>query len=232
MQITNKHELRRKRFLEIQRKLQEIHQAQIDLGYMDLKVPIFIGWTIKFIPRADIQNREDAAIFWEIIKIASDDGFIRNKGLLKHKDKKYRDYPYQPKFHPISEDVYDKLSPDVKKHFHYSEWESYRYGFRTKRYVCSIPNFYWDKKLVRKYKTKVKVIDEVLLQKEAELESELDSLKAYANWHMNAHPYTLNQHNRRARRDSKGLLKKFLLTGEVPDVFPFSGRGQARYESW
>lgn len=228
----NKYDKRYKRFLAIIREMNEIRETQKKLGFIELKKPIFLGWTTFLIPREDIQRRNDAQIYWEVIKACCRKGFIRDKTYLKRRKKKYQTFPYKPDIQPISEKVYLKLGISAKKHFVLSNHFTRKY--HQKYYVCILPDFYWVLKLEKSYKTKIKVIDEILEQQYAEFHDEWINAvhKYYPGSYGKAKTYICKKMNRAARRKTKEMLHSYINTGELSDVFPFSGRNQAKWESW
>lgn len=172
--VLNKKEKREKEYLALCESLAENRQAQQSLGYVQLKEPRPNGWDVIFIPRKDIQNREDAEMFWKIIGLVSRAGHVRVKSWYFSKNKKYLAYPYRPALVEISESTYESLTAIEKKHFSLSLKHS---SIWRKMYVCNIPNFYWETKLIRSYITKVRIIDVNLLKQESELENKIYYLK-------------------------------------------------------
>ena len=66
MKKRNKYYTKEKEFIRLNKELDKNYQAQKDLGWIELDIPIFIGYEAYLEPREDIQNREDAWVFWEI----------------------------------------------------------------------------------------------------------------------------------------------------------------------
>lgn len=173
--VQNKYEEYDKKYIALQKAWDKNWEAQRNLGYVELDKPRPHGWDILIIPREDVQNREDAHVFWDVLKACAKKGHIRVKSWYKSKHKKYQTYPFRPYLKYLTKEEYQKLTPAVQKHFHFRPKGSY-YGSHKLNfdfYICSVPNFYWVTKLVRSYITKVKVIDEILLQEEAEIKKEL-----------------------------------------------------------
>lgn len=168
--VLNKKEKREKEYLALCKSRAENLQAQLSLGYVQLKEPRPNGWDVILVPRKDIQNREDADMFWKIIRLISRKGHVRVKSWYFSKNKKYLAYPYRPALGEISESTYESLTAAEKKHFSISIKNS---SIWRKFYVCDIPNFYWETKLVRNYITKVPVIDVNLLKQESELQNKI-----------------------------------------------------------
>ncbi len=231
--VLNEKEKLYKNYLALKEADNKNYQEQRALGYIELEKPIPNGWKIVFTLRDDIQRREDADVFWEILDIASRHGFIRNKNIFLSKKKKYRGHPYHPEFHSISEKTYESLRPAVKKYFHLdiSCWTSW--GFKP--YNCHLPSYYIKEKLVRSYIKEVKVIDEVLLQEQAEIRAQLD----YYKYSLHISDYNRNKapkqyvkaYNRRYRKNSKKIIKRYLREG-IEGEYGHYGRHTAAYDFW
>jgi hypothetical protein len=225
MKKRNKKWAKEKEYRRLKTSFYKNRETQRNLGWVELDEPIFIGYTAKLEPRKDIQNREDAWIFWDICKSLSEKKFAKkiedfdwNK---KVKPKLYYDVP--PRIKCIHESVYDKMPPQVKKYFvcdtyqlHRKEYK-YRFGIW---YVCVVPDFFWEIVYEKTYKTKVRIIDELLLQEEAELESKLYSdFYDEFNWYSSAPRHFRNSLNRLQRARSKEDIRK-QINGEDPDWTP------------
>ncbi len=237
--LLDKHEKRYKDFLRLKAADKKNWEAQRSLGYVELEKPIPRGWDVVFVPRADIQNREDANSFWEVINVCARKGFIRNKTYLKSKKLAYQSWPYRPDWGKISQDTYDKLTPAVKKHFnpatglHYTDGVD-RWG--KKYYQQNTPNFYWELKLVRSYITRVKVIDTDLLKEEAEIDSQLNNYRYqyhFDEWYGSSVPKSfMKPYNRSYRRSCKQITKLLGegIEKEIPPLKEMHGR--AKWDYW
>ena len=173
-----KQEQRYKEYLRLLEADRKNSKAQAALGYVELDKPIPRGWDVIVIPRADIQNREDAWVFWKIISVCVRKGFIRNKNWYKSKKFYYQEYPYRPGFFTIVEDELKRLPAAVQKWF---DLDVYGKGLTNgvdyrgrKHYKNQVPNFYWETKLVRSFITKVKLIDADLKKEAADIDAQLD----------------------------------------------------------
>lgn len=227
----HKKEERYKRYLKLQKASMKNMEAQKALGYIELDKPRPNGWDIFLIPREDIQRRDDADVFWEILSICARHGHIRNRDWLFSKRKIYGTYPYQPCLFEISEHTYDSLRPEVKKYFSKKDTPNYR-GFYS--YYCNVPNFFWETKIVRSYVTHVKVVDELLKQEDAEIDEQLDYLRykwAIGKWYTGA-PKSYRQHyNRASRARNKRALYNVVYKGEEGD-FEYNHRHSAKWDYW
>ena len=229
--ILHKKEQRYKRYVQLEKAYFENREAQRALGYVKLDKPKAYGWNILIIPRQDIQNREDADIFWEIISICSRKGFVRDKKWYYSKNKIYSCYPYRPEFFNIPEYVYNGLRPAVKKYF----FKGYgRHYWDRNVYYCNLPNFFWEIKLERNYITKVKVIDEILLQEEDELSKELSYLRnkwGTGQHYTNAPKSYCKSYHRSDRAYNKQVLRNVVYKCMEED-FRYNHRSSATWDYW
>lgn len=218
-----------KRYLALQKADKENHQAQRNLGVVELKKPVFKGWTVLIVPRKDVQQREDAEIFWTIIDICGQIGFIRNKNRFKSKDKKYQCWPYRPGLNTLCEYEFQKLTPPLKKYF---SLRLKKNPWQSNEYYCNLPYFFWDFKLEKSYITHTRLIDEILLQEENEIDKEMSYLSykhGFGNeWRHPSKKY-VQKYNRCYRAETKHILLNFIKKG-IEQEYPCSGKHSACYD--
>lgn len=233
-----KQEQRYKEYLRLLEADRKNHEAQMALGYVELDKPIPRGWDVIVIPRADIQNREDAWIFWKIISTCVRKGFIRNKTWYKSKKSYYQQYPYRPEFFTILEDDLKKLPAAVQKWF---GLDVYGKGLVNgvdwrgrKHYKNQVPHFYWETKLVRSYITRVKLIDVDLKKEEAELDAQIAKYRYEFNdwWSGHVPKYYMMPYKRGYRRNCRQIVKQIAkgIHKEIPPLKETYGR--AKWDYW
>lgn len=147
--------------------------AQMNLGWVDLEVPIHIGWRAKLEPRQDIQNRADAEVFWEVCKLCTKPFNKKKDGFWWNSKKRYNHrlfLDHKPHIPQIKEYQYLTLSAGAKKLFKSSTPPAWSFG---NWYACDVPNFFFDIAYEKVWKTKVKLIDTDLLKEEAEIEGKI-----------------------------------------------------------
>ncbi len=176
----NKHFEKEKEFIRLQKQLAKNWETQMSLGWSELTEPKFIGYNACLEPRQDIQNRDDAWVFWYICQNFGTKTFAKKIELFdwERKGKSiYKTMIYHiPRIHGINEWTYLNLPSQVRKWFtdevpfHVHGWNRH-----SKSYYCKIPNFYFDIKYEKEYKTKVKIYSTILEQEEAEIEYILDT---------------------------------------------------------
>lgn len=201
-------------FRRLKEDLRKNWKAQKDLGWVELEVPIFKGWTAKIEPREDIQNRDDAWVFWWICKNLSSETFCRKMEDFPWISKKKRvfDWIIEPHVNYINEDTYNNLDPQIKKYFSPDILgtlsKEYKYRFGT-WYICNIPDFYWKIVYIKTYTTKAKIIDEILLQEESEIEYFIHKEFYDSYYRFGGVPrHFRNMLNRKQRRKAKEDIKR------------------------
>lgn len=171
MKKRNKKLLKEKDYIRLKNKLCSNYEAQSNLGWIELPTPEFIGYQAKLEPRKDIQNRDDDWIFWTICENFGTICSARRINLFDWNAKRRSNYVpmTRPHIRTINQSTYLTLPPQVQKYFkedsHYT-----RFGIC---YYCIVPDFYWEIKYEKDYRTKVRIFDEILQQEESELESKL-----------------------------------------------------------
>jgi hypothetical protein len=206
MKKRNKHFLNEKEYIRLKKELNDNLSAQRNLGWVELPQPQFIGYIAKLEPRQDIQNRDDAWVFWYICQKFGTTYFARKIEYFDWNRKKKHSYYIpinKPHIHAIGINTYLDLPPQVQKYF---RTDTISNSWRV-HYYCDVPNFYWEIIYEKEYKTKVRLIDEILQQEEAEIESKINR-KFYNQNHMmsNAPKHFRRSLNRSQRAKSKKTL--------------------------
>lgn len=224
--VLDKYEQEYKKFLALKRALDENYITQRNLGYTKLEKPIRSGWKVSLIPRIDIQRREDSDVFWKILALAGA-CVISSSKKKYYKEAKLHSY-LSARILKISKTKYDSLESTLKKYF--TECKLRKYW--NEDYYCNIPYFYWELKFTKHYITEVKIIDELLLQEEAELKAQVFS-KKYASYEESRNPPAdyVKIFNRKFRAKSKQTLYNN-LNKDIDVVYELSGRHTARWAWW
>lgn len=214
MKKRNKKWADEKEFLRLKRDLQKNRESQSNLGWVELEKPIFIGWNAKLEPREDIKNRDDAWVFEWISKNVTTEVFSRKIENFSWNRKNHRCLYKQdpPHVRCIPGSLYNDLHPQIRKYFTLDKFRLYSNKYKHSFgdwYICNIPDFYFEIKYIKAYKTKVRLIDEILLQEENDLKKEIQS-KYYDefNWYSGAPRYFRNGLNRIQRRRAKEDIRR------------------------
>ncbi len=241
MKKRNKYWEKDKEYRRILNALYENQTAQRNLGYVELDQPRPKGYTAHFVLRDDIARRDDAWVFQKIIDLCGStawsrkDDFARNVKI--HNDKIFAArhsnltwYQY-PQFSGLSDYEFHNLNlpEQVKKYFTevIDKWN-------RRWYSVNVPYFYFEVKSERYYITKVKIIDEVLLQEEAELESKLYSYsdRRYNYCHGTASKSYVRSFNISHRRQEKQKIHQFIYNKKQDIIFPGRHRHDAEWSYW
>lgn len=218
MKKRNKYYIRDKEYKSLCKKLCDNQQAQRDLGWIELETPIFIGYRAKLEPRQDIQNRDDAWVFWDISKNLSTTEFARKIEHFHWNVKKKRNWFVEmkkPHIKSISESVYNSIPPQIQKYFKLDE-HYYRYPC----YYCDVPNFYWEIVYEKEYRTKVRRIDSDLKKEESEIRRRIDFDFYNENNHMSGSPSWFRRRlNKSQKAKSKQTLYNIIYNGDEDATF-------------
>lgn len=237
MKKRNKYYQKEKDFLKIEKSLAINNKAQRDLGYIELDEPIPHGYDAYLVLRKDISNRDDAWVFEYILDIALSKHWWRKDytNILNRRGKD-RLYIYQntrmPHIRDISEKKYESLPVQVRKWFNPIK---HMYFHCATYYECTVPNFYYEIEVKRHYKTHIRILDELLLQEEAELEKDY-----YSSYFRNirkiengAPKSYVKLFNRSFRAKTKNITN-YNSKNDINDwkEYPCSGRHTARWSYW
>ena len=219
MKKRNKQFLREKEFIRLKKELDENYRAQTSLGYIELEKPIFIGYHAKIELRADISYREDAWLFEAMIEQLGTEVYAKYKTDFDFTSGKYRKRKVQtrPRIRNISEKEYEGLIAEAKKWFQLKDYDTFESGlngwYRGRTYVCIVPSFWFDIVYEKVYKTRVPIIDEVLKQEEAEIESRINSKFFIDRWQHSVPKSFRRKLNKSTRTKSKRTLYNIVNKG-------------------
>lgn len=174
MKKRNKYFLREKAIIRLKIENQKNNEAQRNLGWIELDKPIQHGYYAEWVLRSDIQKREDAHVFQEVLDVCAERIWSKNEE-FKHKDYKTKKWVIDnPKLNKINKEKYENLSPSAKKHFYedLTPIKNWRPGYANKFYYCTLSYEIVVFKS-KAYITHRKEHDNILKQIEAEIEKDL-----------------------------------------------------------
>lgn len=127
--MLNKHDLKFKRFLAMQDKLQKLEEEVRKLPLVELKQPYNAGWRITYRLRDDILRRKDSDIIKQVLELGYDSQLTYNveyvkairrgeKSINKVKKKKKIKIDLKPRKYCISEKRYLQFPEEVQSYFH------------------------------------------------------------------------------------------------------------------
>ena len=223
-----------KEYLALQDRRSEIWQAQRN-NRIKLDEPYHRGYNHSLEPRQDIQNREDAWVFWAICERFVNSKYTRRQkpSAKEKRASRHALEQYQPTVRRISEEEYDKYVPAIQKHFTPVEWdyrlEPIQYYFEfgdyfydsknlkrvwkasRKGYQCTIPLFYFVTKTEKNLVEYGYNVDELLAQEDAEISGRLDRDFRYVDkWHSNAPKWFRKSINKKKSTHNKRALKRIV----------------------
>lgn len=201
-----------KAYLRKEDELNDNWKAQRALGYKPLDKPIHYGYNGEWKLRADISRSKDGEDLEALIHHFGKSVWCKDKSFTKYDHCQKREVDIKPYFKKIDESTYDKLLPWCKRFFAYSPADDVvMWGWVRKYYRVNLPDYYFKLKISKNYKTHYKVIDEVLLQEEAEIDAQLDTTfykERRASWKRGPGKDMQQLYNRADRRHNKVALKK------------------------
>jgi len=235
MKKRNKYWQRDKEYLRLLDALHENHVAQRNLGYVKLDQPVPQGFNAFFVLRADVARRDDAWVFQTIIDLCGHTAWRRKNNFETVKERRtkpwqekesYYDYPH---FWGINEEAYLNLPPAVRRWF---TEDIDKWG--RKGYTSNVPNFFFEVEVVQYYRTHGKVIDEVLLQEEAEFEDKIRTFRDQKYFHCSgtAPAFYVRFWNVSDRRNTKQALHRMISQGKEDVCFPGRPRHAAQWAWW
>ncbi len=226
-----------KKLVAVWKRLDEVREAQWNLGYEPLEEPYQKGWDAKWVLRKDVSRRDDAEYLEYILERFGVDCWSRNKDFIwwDRCERRYRDI--NPKIKRIDRKTWESLPPPCKKwftkyhdrHGHYCPWLKYS------EYICIIPKYFLVKKITPCIVTHKKVHDEVLEQEYSELRDLEDRLVNYRSWynmgHKSAKEYQKTR-NRSFRNKEKRAIKKAMRTGDWENMDLPIPKKQVLWDMW
>lgn len=206
----NKQEKRKKEILRLRREASEIWDAQRNQNWVEYDEPIPHGWIAEYVLRADIERSPQAKIYQEVLNACSKSCWSRRKD-FKYKEYKSKKWQVlKPGLSNIKASEYDKLSDKAKNYF----CLSYNpYGYRVE-YVCHLERWKLDIKKTRKYKTHYQEHDELLAQRDAEIDAQIWGKyygEAWGGWRYGVEREWYKYQNKKDKGKAKRNLRKIIV---------------------
>ena len=236
----NKKAEKLKAFYRKREELWENEVAQSNLGYKPLEKPIHKGYDGEWTLRGDISRRADAEDFEGLIHYYGVSVWCKDDSFTRWNKKEKREVEIKPYFKKINENEYNTLRPWIKRFFTYSYGDDVvRWGGEVVRYYrVNVPEYYFNLKKVKHYKTHYKVIDEVLLQEWDEIQTTIDTtyyVHQITEWNRHrSRRFDKQISHRMDRTYNKAVLKKklkFFGTG-IEDEIHFRDSDKDSYLDW
>lgn len=201
-----------KKYLALLKKLDENNIAQSNLGYRELEKPIHHGYNIEWVLRGDVSRREDAWEYEVLLNDYSKKAWCKDKTFKVYSKKEKIEKEIKPYIPAVHLKTYKSWNPWFQKFWKHIPSEDRHTWWGVEKYYKSVvPKWYFKTKITKHYKTHYKVIDEVLIQEEAEIKDKLYSKEyrqfEYSNWLNNVPKSYIKGINKSNRSYSKQTLR-------------------------
>jgi len=155
----------------LERELDKIHNAQNQLGYLELDKPIRDGWIKTMKLREDVLRSKKSNVYKEVLKSVLKEIWGREK---KYADKKWKEFFNEhhrnfqrPGIRRLNSKEFSKLSTKAQRCFVKRKRKTCR-GYKN-IYCCILPRYYFVVTYRRAYITKRKIISPILESREQEI---------------------------------------------------------------
>lgn len=210
----NNKDLRLQEYRALDKELDELYEAQDNLGYYPLKKPIRHGWYKYLKLRDDVARRKDAYVFQNIIDVAGITIWGRK---VEEVDQVWvkRNADHRrislPGIRKLDRKEFQKLIPKAQRYFEGIEISHGSWLSGIIRYHCRVPKHYFEPTYKRAYITHRKIIDSEIESRIDQLENRLLRPEFYTHHHWHYPPERwLRKHWRRGKRRSvKTSLSKY-----------------------
>lgn len=166
-----------KKLIQLSRELTKIHIEMENLGYQELKPPVQRGWKRTFVLRFDVKAGKEALFFQTLLDKINTVEYSHRKDFRVKKNKQgKRVYLEQiQKLRALSELSFsDNLLSEIEKTHFREEWKVCKYNGRIIKYYFIKEPWRFVLKVKPNMITKVRIIDPLLLQREAEIKDYLN----------------------------------------------------------
>lgn len=167
MNITEKQELKFKKYKSLENRLNEIRRIIKKIPWSDLEKPVHSGYEIFLSFREDIRNQEDFENFQKALSVSTKHTVVSSKEKVKNliskevrttiDEKTYNsDWYHLPKIFSISVSTYEELESEVKKYFQKFLSKNVKHNSYQERYFLKIKSYmlYYDFR--KHYLTRIK----------------------------------------------------------------------------
>ena len=204
----NKQEKEKKEILRLRTESWEISDAQRNQNWVEYDEPISYGWYAEYVLRADIERSPQAKVYQEILNVCGKRAWSRRKD-FKYKEYKSKKWQVNnPGLRDINAKEYDNLSDKAKKYF----CLSYNpYGYRVE-YVCHLERWKLDIKKYKRFKTHYQEHDELLAQRDAEIDALFDGKYYGKGWRRyGCEHYWYKYKNKKEKGESERKIRKIVV---------------------
>ena len=217
--MLNKHDFRRKEYLKLEKRMNEVLKKLMDIPWVPLEKPYKDGWYIFYDLRKDIANRKDAELIRRVISEGYNRSFTRNEAHVRAvragkesvKGRKGKMVNLCPQKRKLTQKQYDSLDLVVKKYFELDELSERYRKWKIKDYVVTIPS-YW---IILRIKGRVVTH---IQKKGGQLESEYEFLRSQHRSYFDMYTnYGKSYPAGKGRAQMRNAIQKF-RNGDLDDI--------------
>ncbi|PBQ34551.1 hypothetical protein CNR22_23125 [Sphingobacteriaceae bacterium] len=205
-----------KKLIKINKELKRLQKEQMNLGHKELDPPVQRGWKRSFVLRPDVERTKDRAFFQALLDKINTEQYSHRRDFKKKIRKKGKKIhvPRVQKLNEFYEWSFRKLKLTEKEKLYFIEkWE-----FNQKRELCKKYAFAEPWRYTLRVRpnmiTKVKVIDPLLLQQQAEI----DNFLCRNNLWPRLHKVVDGWHQYRWNPGPKEKYKQLLKTDSIKNL--------------
>lgn len=224
--LLHKHDLKYKKFLKLQRRVDELWQQIRKIPLVKLKEPYQKGWIVTYELKPEIRRRKDAPVIQEVVNHSYGSYWTRKvefvKAIRTGQNKilvsKGKWHSLIPGRHKVKVKTYESMAPQIQKYFHLDTLSDLYKKYGYKRYYATVPQ-HWMNLKARPYMVTHERIMGGPIQKEHDrLEQELRSY-----WRTVGGNYSVTYDKESIRTEQRALIQKF-KHGEIEDIPATKGR--------
>lgn len=224
--LLHKHDLKYKKFLKLQARVDELWKQICKVPLVKLKEPYQKGWIVTYELKPEIRRRKDADVIQQVVDLTYSSNHIRKvewvkairSGAKKVIVKGNKWHSLIPGRSGLKVEEYEKLPPAVAKYFDLDTLSDLYKKYGYKRYYATVPQ-HWMNLKARPYMVTHERIMGGPIQKEHDrLEQELRSY-----WRTVGGNYSVTYDKEAVRTEQRTLIQKF-KNGEIDDIPATKGR--------
>lgn len=224
--LLNKHDLKYKRFLKLQERVDELWKEIQKVPLVKLKEPYQRGWIVSYELKPEIKRRKDVMVLQHIVDLTYQSYYTRKvqwvkvirSGQKKVQIAKGKWHDLVPKRSGVDVKVYNKLTPQIQKYFDLDTLSELYKKYGHKRYYAYIPQHWMILKARPNIVTHERIIGGAVQKEHDRLEQEL---RAY--WRIMPGNYSVEYAKNHERTKQRALIQKF-KHGEIDDIPATKGR--------
>lgn len=217
----HKNDLKYKKFLKLERRMDELSKELAKVPARELKEPYQKGWIVTYELKPEIKRRKDAPVIQEVANLTYGSTWIRRvewvkairSGAKKVLVKGNKWHSLIPGRHGVKVEEYNKFIPAVAKYFDLDTLSDLYKKYGHKRYFATVPQ-HW---MVLKARPHIVTHERVM---GGPLQKEYDRLNQewYSYWATTSRGnYSVEFPKNHVRTEQRSMIQKF-KKGEIDDI--------------